>query len=110
MKRSPGPIDELAAFSAGGVMIDEDDERFLAPLLEDDDVDSIGGLFGKALGSVPVPGARVEYGGLVLTGGTSRGRGRGLATVFVERSESLEAADAAFSPRTGEIRISRGSE
>ena len=78
--------------------------------LEDDDVDSIGGLFGKALGSVPVPGARVEYGGLVLTGGTSRGRGRGLATVFVERSESLEAADAAFSPRTGEIRISRGSE
>lgn len=78
--------------------------------LEDDDVDSIGGLFGKALGSVPVPGARVEYGGLVLTGGTSRGRGRGLATVFVERSESLEAADAAFSTRTGEIRISRGSE
>ncbi|MDJ1115313.1 hemolysin family protein [Microbacterium dauci] len=78
--------------------------------LEDDDVDSIGGLFGKALGSVPVPGARVEYGGLVMTGGTSRGRGRGLATVFVERSESLEAADAAFAPSTGEIRISRGSE
>ncbi|WP_394279266.1 hemolysin family protein [Microbacterium sp.] len=78
--------------------------------LEDEDVDSIGGLFGKALGSVPVPGARVEYGGLVMTGGTSRGRGRGLATVFVERSESLEAADAAFAPSTGEIRVSRGSE
>ncbi|MCM3696565.1 hemolysin family protein [Microbacterium oleivorans] len=78
--------------------------------LEDDDVDSIGGLFGKALGSVPVPGARVEHSGLVLTGGTSLGRGRGLATVFVERSESLDAAESAFSPTTGEVRVSRGSE
>ncbi|MFS0867538.1 hemolysin family protein [Microbacterium sp. 179-B 1A2 NHS] len=78
--------------------------------LEDDDVDSIGGLFGKALGSVPVPGARVEHSGLILTGGTSLGRGRGLATVFVERSESFETADVAPSTRTGELRISRGSE
>ena len=78
--------------------------------LEDDDVDSIGGLFGKALGSVPVPGARVEHSGLILTGGTSLGRGRGLATVFVERAESLEAAESAFAPTTGEIRVSRGSE
>ncbi len=78
--------------------------------LEDDDVDSIGGLFGKALGSVPVPGARVEYGGLVLTGGTSRGRGRGLATVFVERAQDPEDAEDAASTRTGEIRLGRGAE
>ncbi|MFI8632087.1 hemolysin family protein [Microbacterium sp. NPDC077663] len=78
--------------------------------LEDDDVDSIGGLFGKVLGSVPVPGARVEHSGLILTGGTSLGRGRGLATVFVERAESLDAAERAFSTTTGEIRVSRGSE
>lgn len=64
--------------------------------LEDEDVDSIGGLLGKALGQVPQPGASARVDGLVLTGGASRGRGRGLATVFVERGESLLAVDEAF--------------
>jgi CBS domain containing-hemolysin-like protein len=53
--------------------------------LEDEDVDSVGGLLGKALGRVPQPGSSAEFGGLVMTGGASRGRGRGLATVFIER-------------------------
>ena len=44
--------------------------------LDDEDVDSIGGLLGKALGQVPQPGATAEALGLLLTGGTSRGRGR----------------------------------
>ncbi len=74
--------------------------------LEDDDVDSIGGLLGKVLGRVPLPGATAEYGGLIITGGTSRGRGRGLATVFVEGTPSLIAADTAFgSTRTGETPV-----
>jgi CBS domain containing-hemolysin-like protein len=74
--------------------------------LDDEDVDSIGGLLGKALGRVPQPGATAEYGGLVMTGGASRGRGRGISTVFVERGEAADAAEAAFgrAPRTGEIR------
>lgn len=54
--------------------------------LEDDDVDSIGGLLGKSLGQIPQPGAMARVQGLVLTGGASRGRGRGIATVFVERA------------------------
>jgi len=54
--------------------------------LEDDDVDSIGGLLAKELGRIPQPGDTVTVQGLVLTGGASRGRGRGLATVFVERA------------------------
>jgi CBS domain containing-hemolysin-like protein len=81
--------------------------------LEDDDVDSIGGLLGKALGRVPQPGATAQYAGLTMTGGASRGRGRGLATVFVERAENLEAATQAFSgraPQTGEIRLPRKGE
>ncbi|SIT74137.1 hemolysin family protein [Microbacterium sp. RU33B] len=75
--------------------------------LDDEDVDSVGGLLGKALGRVPQPGLTAEYEGLVLTGGASRGRGRGIATVFVERSEALASAEDAFSahPRTGEIRV-----
>ena len=80
--------------------------------LEDEDVDSIGGLLGKQLGRVPLPGATAEYGGIVMTGGTSRGRGRGLATVFVEASEALDAADAAFggkAPRTGSVPVQKPS-
>lgn len=87
--------------------------------LDDEDVDSVGGLLGKLLGRVPQPGATAEYGGLVLTGGTSRGRGRGLATVFVGATAALEAADVAFAGRggralrTGEITtqtIAKGGE
>ncbi len=65
--------------------------------LEDEDVDSIGGLLGKLLGRVPLPGATARHGGLLITGGTSRGRGRGLATVFVERVED----DGETGPRNG---------
>ncbi|MBO3664156.1 hemolysin family protein [Microbacterium stercoris] len=78
--------------------------------LEDDDVDSIGGLLGKTLGRVPQPGDVAEASGIVLTGGTSRGRGRGIATVFVERSDALlavEEAFAEFQPRTGEIPVTK---
>jgi len=75
--------------------------------IEDDDVDSIGGLMSKQLGHVPQPGEQTEVGGLILTGGTSRGRGRGIATVFVDRSESLRAVDTALGrhPRTGEVAL-----
>ena len=62
--------------------------------LEDEDVDSIGGLLGKALGQVPQPGSTATVEGLTLTGGASRGRGRGIATVFVERV-AHDAGDAA---------------
>ncbi|WP_119697801.1 hemolysin family protein [Microbacterium halotolerans] len=75
--------------------------------LEDEDVDSIGGLLGKALGHVPRPGETVESHGLIITGGTSRGRGRGLATVFVERGEGLRALQEVRSrhPQTGEMPV-----
>ncbi|MEJ1086926.1 hemolysin family protein [Microbacterium sp. Mu-80] len=62
--------------------------------LDDEDVDSIGGLLGKALGQIPQPGATVTVEGLVLTGGASRGRGRGIATVFVERAPYTFLIDA----------------
>ncbi|MEL5990135.1 hemolysin family protein [Microbacterium phosphatis] len=81
--------------------------------LEDEDVDSVGGLLGKTIGRVPQPGDVAEVAGIVLTGGTSRGRGRGIATVFVERSEALMAVEEAFAefqPVTGEVAIDRISE
>ncbi|WP_159502071.1 hemolysin family protein [Microbacterium sp. 18062] len=72
--------------------------------LDDDDVDSVGGLLGKALGRVPQPGAAAEHEGLILTGGTSRGRGRGLATVFVERAPH-DGEDDEQRTTTGEIAV-----
>ncbi len=62
--------------------------------LDDEDVDSIGGLLGKALGRIPQPGATAEHSGLVMTGGASRGRNRGIATVIVERGETPADDDA----------------
>jgi CBS domain containing-hemolysin-like protein len=70
--------------------------------LEDDDVDSIGGLLAKVLGRVPQPGSTAEVEGVRLTGGTSLGRGRGLATVFVEWADGEAPVRR---PRTGAIRI-----
>lgn len=64
--------------------------------LEDEDVDSVGGLLGKSLGRLPQPGAQTTVAGLVLTGGIPRGRNRGVATVFVERSPELADAQEAF--------------
>lgn len=73
--------------------------------IEDEDVDSIGGLLGKALGRVPQAGATAEYAGLVMIGGASRGRGRGIATVFVERAPSpVDEIAGERHPRTGELR------
>lgn len=73
--------------------------------LEDEDVDSVGGLLGKALGRVPQAGAQATYEGIIMTGGASRGRGRGISTVFVEATEELRAAEDAFAPATGEIAV-----
>lgn len=71
--------------------------------LNDEDVDSIGGLLGKALGRVPLPGATATAGGVIMTGGTSRGRGRGLATVFVERAEHDH--EDTVDTSTGSVRV-----
>lgn len=77
--------------------------------LEDDEVDSIGGLLGKQLGKVPQPGAVTDVEGLRLTGGASRGKGRGISTVFVERVPSAtehgepSTADVAASGDRGDI-------
>ncbi len=64
--------------------------------LDDDEVDSVGGLLTKALGRLPVAGASAETNGLRLT--AERVEGRRLRTVIVERDAALAAVEDAFPP------------
>lgn len=54
--------------------------------IEDDDVDSAGGLLIKGLGRVPLQGAKAEIDGLVLQAERFEGRRKRLATVLAARS------------------------
>jgi CBS domain containing-hemolysin-like protein len=54
--------------------------------LEEDEVDTVGGLIGKTIGKVPILGSTCEVAGLVLTAERMSGRRHRIATVVVERA------------------------
>jgi CBS domain containing-hemolysin-like protein len=54
--------------------------------LEDEDVDTVGGLLAKALGKLPEQGESGEYEGLSLTAERTEGRRGRLVTVLVRRA------------------------
>ncbi|HEV8056120.1 MAG TPA: hemolysin family protein [Nocardioidaceae bacterium] len=56
--------------------------------LDDDDVESVGGLMAKHLGRVPIPGAEVDVEGLHLVAEAPTGRRNRLGTLIVSRVES----------------------
>ncbi|MBF4633778.1 HlyC/CorC family transporter [Agreia pratensis] len=56
--------------------------------LDDDDVDSVGGLLSKELGRLPSSGSRVSANGLVLTAERTEGRRKRISTVLVQRDTS----------------------
>jgi CBS domain containing-hemolysin-like protein len=58
--------------------------------LDDDDVDTVGGLIAKALGRLPTTGSVAHAAGLLLTADRTERRGTRLRTVIVERDESVE--------------------
>jgi len=58
--------------------------------LEDEDVDSVGGLMAKHLGKVPIPGSEIEVEGLVLRAESPAGRRNRVGTVVVRRADTLE--------------------
>jgi CBS domain containing-hemolysin-like protein len=67
------PVDEL------GELFDLD--------LDDEDVDTAGGLLAKALGKVPLAGSRAQVGPLALVADTVEGRRKQVATLLVSRAE-----------------------
>ncbi|MBX9246068.1 DUF21 domain-containing protein [Actinotalea ferrariae] len=70
--------------------------------LDDDDVDSAGGLLAKALGKVPLAGASAVVAGLELTADRVEGRRRQVATLLVRRAPAEAARpDDAPTPTQG---------
>jgi CBS domain containing-hemolysin-like protein len=76
------PVDEL------GELFDLD--------LDDDDVDSVGGLLAKTLGRLPEAGSVAATSGLVLTAERTEGRRKRISTVLVQRDQALINAQTAF--------------
>ena len=60
--------------------------------LDEDEVDTVGGLIGKTIGRVPILGSTCEVAGLRLTAERMSGRRHRIATVVVERVESAQGA------------------
>jgi CBS domain containing-hemolysin-like protein len=56
--------------------------------IDDDDVDTAGGLLAKSLGKVPLAGSEAEAAGLHLLAEAVQGRRRQLATLLVRRAET----------------------
>jgi len=64
--------------------------------LDDDDVDSVGGLLTKYLGRLPEVGSVANTSGLVLTAERTEGRRKRVSTVIVERDQALIDVQTAF--------------
>jgi magnesium and cobalt exporter, CNNM family len=74
--------------------VDELAERLGIGDLDDDDVDTVGGLFAKYLGRVPIPGAQVYVDTLQLTAEGTQGRRNRVGTVVVRRTRDAGKAVA----------------
>lgn len=70
--------------------------------LDDDEVDSVGGLLTKAFGRLPEVGSNAAHSGLVLTADRVEGRRKRLVTVVVARDETLAGLSAADAPAVDE--------
>jgi CBS domain containing-hemolysin-like protein len=80
--------DEVEHLASGGVRvssrfpIDDLAELFRVPI-DDEDVETVGGLMAKHLGRVPIPGAEVVYAGLRFRAESPAGRRNKVVTVVV---------------------------
>ena len=59
--------------------------------IEEEEVDTVGGLIGKTIGRVPIVGSRCEVAGLALTAERMAGRRHRIASVIVERLAAPES-------------------
>jgi CBS domain containing-hemolysin-like protein len=83
-------VDELTRRVTARLAV-QDLEELYDVELPHDDVETVGGLLAMALGRVPIPGATVEIGGLVLVAESSKGRRNRIGTVLVRRTPTEDA-------------------
>jgi CBS domain containing-hemolysin-like protein len=95
-KEAPGvePLEDGTYRVSARLSIDELGELFGVEI-EEEEVDSVGGLLAKALGKVPIPGAAATVAGLELLAERRGGRRNRIATVLVRR---VGRPDSAASP------------
>ena len=61
--------------------------------VQDDEVDSVGGLMAKHLGKVPIPGSVVEVNGLILEAEGTSGRRKKISSVLITKAVPPVSAD-----------------
>ena len=85
-REAPG-VEELpdGAFRVPATMHVDDLAELFDVAIEEDEVDTVGGLLGKTIGLVPIAGSHGEVAGLSLTADRMAGRRNRIATVVVRR-------------------------
>jgi CBS domain containing-hemolysin-like protein len=68
--------------------------------IEEDEVDTVGGLIGKTIGRVPIVGSQCEVAGLLLKAERMAGRRHRIASVVVERAPQGDGDSGEGAPRT----------
>ena len=110
-------LQELDGLFPEGAEYDEGPAAQLRAVLEEADVDTVGGLLAQQLGRVPLPGAEVDVAGLHLLaegGKDARGRVR-ITTVLITpvhedvdvepEASTSDGPNAAFAPSDPEARV-----
>jgi CBS domain containing-hemolysin-like protein len=89
------PVESLpgGAFRVSSRVNVEDLAELIDVEIDDDDVDSVGGLLAKMIGKVPIPGSSVEVGRYRLTAERAAGRRNQVRTLLVEPLEGESAPD-----------------
>jgi CBS domain containing-hemolysin-like protein len=77
--------------------------------LDDDDVETVGGLMAKLLNKVPIAGSVVSYGGLDLVAERAIGRRNKVGSVIVTRTDDTDDAGVDAATRLAAGRESRAS-
>jgi CBS domain containing-hemolysin-like protein len=78
-------LDEDTARVSSRYPVDDLDEIFPGVKLDEEDVDTVGGLLAKLLGRVPLPGSSADVEGLRLEAEAPSGRRHQVGTVLVSR-------------------------
>jgi CBS domain containing-hemolysin-like protein len=89
-------LDESTFLVATRLPVDELGELFGLEL-EDEDVDSVGGLLTKELGRLPIVGDSVSVSGLILTADKSGSHRKRVTRVVVTADQALVDVNEAFS-------------